>query len=1042
MSTNKVTTRFQREVRCIDLIGDEKLLAEVDTTNRRTHIRPHFELHTQSSLMKRKEPKQYTTISLKKSRISEGNRVCKKRSGLTKQSKSLQALKTILREKDSREVFASLSNELIKTVYRLKDRSENSFVPLQNGSIGSAFYDFEKQTERLTKSEVKVDSRDEIVQIGEHLGKSREASFQDGQRSEHSRDIQRDMENTSSVSLRSNWSRANFISIENHPFVETRRGTRLSDNGFEDFRHKIKSHHELKSQGKPEDSALDEEYSVEAQVYRHGVLPYVTCNRGWETWRNERAAIQIEDAGVDHSRECDSREYDLGDKKFVKQVDDIQLATSNVGMSNRKKCIEWNPVSNLQARKPARVNKVSTVENTASLTQKSSRLTMKSIASRSNQEPSKHSSVESIVGESTRVLKSRKLSKLSVKENRDPCASLRINCASKLCKHLVETSQAKDTKQRGMPNEGMLLKKRRSTRKVVCFPSSDLTAVSGKHDDAKPRGLRSRSRSKSRSRRWQSRLATPKNSSKTRRDINGDRIESAPTYKKRSTPSEVMHTLKQIINSSRDNEDVKGNAKISESEEASMSTRTVSTQTLPCCKKNVVEAGCNTMTYEVFYKDAEVSCDLVGSSSSKTDVDLLVIRDELVSEDVSIHTIVGPRLIQYTKTDDESECCDDIEKLSSSINDKTLIGDSTELKSCISAETIATSGEMIDTNRVFVAETKTIMAKEQAHKDEIPFKSSGNHGDSTRIAVDGREELIERLNDYDATGDSACDQFPKSRWIPLSLYDYDASCSDNSEESMEHFEDDVRHDDAVAPELGVNGIPSDVLVAFQLAAKYARNLHQAVLLYNESLMSQESERQSKTVSEDHRTIFGNNRCYVHRSASFLSCKSDGRPKSKRDTEYQLIMTSDEDFDKFSACSSNSRYSLHSHQLELRNFEARRTSSPEINLEEENVILPQRVETSMKLVQKRSDLMLVDVKSFVRLLVHRTPEEHALEVLKLEELVEDGKLEDDEKVNGTAAVFASELVSVILRKHLIPLIYCLFCTLVFWYLQFSFTCNSI
>lgn len=585
------------------------------------------------------------------------------------------------------------------------------------------------------------------------------------------------------------------------------------------------------------------------------------------------------------------------------------------------------------------------------------------------------------------------------------------------------------------------MKKRRSMTKVICFPSSNLTAVSGKRNDAKPRGPRSRSRSKSRSRR--SRLATPKNFSKTRQDINGDRIEFAPTYKKRSRPSEVMHTLKEIINSSENNEDVGENAKVSESKKASTSTCTVSTQTLPRCEKNVVDAECNTIPYEAFCKDTEVSCDLISSPSLKTDVDLSAIRDKLASEDISIHTIVGPQLVEFTKTDDESECSDVTEKLSISINDKTLIEDSTELESRISAETIATSAEMIDTNHVFVTETKTIMIKEQVHEDEIPFKSLGNHGDSTKTAVDGHEEPTERLNNYDTVGDCTNDLFPKPRWIPLSLYDYDASCSSSSEEAIEHLENDVRHNDAIAPELDVNSISSDVLMAFQIAAKYALNLHKAVLLYNENLMAQESEKPSKTASEDHgKSMLGENRCCVHRSASFLNCRSDDRSKSEYDTDYRLIMTSDEDFDKFSACSSSSRCSLHSHQLGLRNFGAHWTSCSEINLEEENAILPQKVETSMKLVQKRSDLMLVDVRSFVRLLVHRTREEHALEVLKLEELVEDGKLKDGEKANDTAALSASKLVSVISREHLIPLIYCLLCTVAFWCLQFSFKCNSV
>lgn len=476
-----------------------------------------------------------------------------------------------------------------------------------------------------------------------------------------------------------------------------------------------------------------------------------------------------------------------------------------------------------------------------------------------------------------------------------------------------------------------------------------------------------------------------------------------------------MHALKEIINSSKNNENVKGNVEISENKETSQSIQTVGTQTLPRCEKNVVDTGCNTMPYKSFCKDAEVSCDLIGSISSKTDVDPSAIVDGLVSEDISIRTIVKPRSVDYIKSDDESVYSDVTERFS--ISECEKIGDSTELESHISTATLVTQ---IDTNHVFAMETKTI------HEDEMSLKSLSDHDGLIGTVVDKYEESTERLND-DVIGNFVNDVPNKSRCTSLSLYDYDTSCSDSSEEVAEHFEDNIRHKDAVAPELGVNSIPSDVLEAFQIATEYARNLHKAILLYNESLMPQESETQYRAASEDHGIqVLGEDRHCVRRSASFVSCISDDRSKSECDTGYCPIMSSDENLDVFSALPSSSGHSLLSYQC---------------GLEEQNAFFPQSVETSMKLIQKRSDLMLVNVKSFARLLIHRTQEEETLEVLQLEELTEDEKLHDGERAKNTLVLFVVKFLSIMTHKNLIPVIYCLLCILAFWCLHISFTCNS-
>lgn len=135
MSTNEGTTRYKGRGKYANSLGG-KIYGKADTTNGQTCTRPHFELHTKSSLLKRKEPREYTMINLKGLRKPEGNRVSKKRSTVVKQSKSMQTLKTVLtREKDLCQMLDSLSNKCSETVGSSKDCIEKLLVSSQNSHV-------------------------------------------------------------------------------------------------------------------------------------------------------------------------------------------------------------------------------------------------------------------------------------------------------------------------------------------------------------------------------------------------------------------------------------------------------------------------------------------------------------------------------------------------------------------------------------------------------------------------------------------------------------------------------------------------------------------------------------------------------------------------------------------------------------------------------------------------------------------------------------------------------------------------------------------
>lgn len=356
MSTNEETAQFKGKKRMV-LMGFEKLHGKANMP-----VRPHFELHTQSSLLKRRDSKQYSMTNLKVLKKSEENRVCKRRSAVTKQSNSMQALKTVLmREKDSRQVFLSFS------IDKLTD--------LQG---------------ELTKVVTQVDI---VKQMGNSL-----VCSQDDCTSEHFSDVQQSTENSlMSMLPEGNCTSNSCDSIANHPNVEyrLRNESQLNDEST-DLRKLNVRHCVLNSRGESEDVVMDKDCFIEAEVCKHSILSNVTCRKHTsESWANKRVAIQVED-DADHSRDFDSE--DTGSRKAAKQVDDTQPVANDSAMASQKKCARTSSLSaNRSAnacRKPAEVGKIPPAGSAASVMRKPSRSTVRSIASSRNQQRSKHSSTE------------------------------------------------------------------------------------------------------------------------------------------------------------------------------------------------------------------------------------------------------------------------------------------------------------------------------------------------------------------------------------------------------------------------------------------------------------------------------------------------------------------------------------------------------------------------------------------------------------------------------------------------------------------------
>lgn len=224
-------------------------------------------------------------------------------------------------------------------------------------------------------------------------------------RSKHSCDTRQSTADTLTSSfLQDNFARNICSSIQYHPFVEcrSRSQSQSSDDEPTDSRCKAQLCCGARTSlvEKLKDASPDEDCVIVAEVYRHSVSSNITCRKRLpETWINGKVEIQDGNTTDIVSHTCDFSLANTGNTKTVKRIDSTQSVANDLTVASQKKCAFLKNIvsTSLPAGascKPAEVNKVSAMESTVSLLQKSSRPTVRSTASTTNRRQSKHSSIE------------------------------------------------------------------------------------------------------------------------------------------------------------------------------------------------------------------------------------------------------------------------------------------------------------------------------------------------------------------------------------------------------------------------------------------------------------------------------------------------------------------------------------------------------------------------------------------------------------------------------------------------------------------------
>ncbi|XP_029165900.1 LOW QUALITY PROTEIN: uncharacterized protein LOC114936764 [Nylanderia fulva] len=937
MSTIEKAMKLDGKKRDPDSIKNKASKTKLGTISSETCLRPRFASHTLSSLMKTRTPmKKSSSRNAKASKKSQAvisskvSRIYKRRS-ITKQSKSMQALMTILKWEKKVLDASSRQDRPLESTTAVCEYPGNPLGFLPNQLIKDISLDLKKCAASPAKS---VGFHDEPAKV------------------EELNDEEKEVTNS-----------------------ENREGEGL---------------HSGSKSREPEEEK--EDFSNEAQSHRQNVDDqYAIHRRNRKTWPIRKS----ETRPVHNSQDNDDR-----------------LIVNCAAPARKRGAFQKSLVFiNQRVWRPPGVTRSSITRSTMSLTQpmsqKSSRSIDRAIASTENKFSSEH--VETLTNESTNMI-SVNQSKIPMKENRDPCA----NRVTKICGHLAEAKQ----RQR-LQNGGAIPKRRRSTTKVG-------SRTSNKRNNAKP--TRSRSRSKSNSR---NRQTSTESSQNWNEQFN---IESTVICKRRSRPSEVIHALKEIINGVKGNEDVEENAvnvidqesnifnnkedgselqalpifaEMSQNDEVNFtkdknfdepnqsfdhqsSCKSISTQTEESDSKkvlkltqtqsssnssNVVEIGCNTMHYDAICKNAEVSCDLINLTNSKANSTIENKTPTL--EGIPVHI----EFIKHPESSTEDEYFDKSKKRIVSECKETLSTGTLELEDYDVMETISNT-----TNDFIILEKKIMNENSQTFS-----KSLINTDNKTNIDIDTHQESTKYFNDLEDNS-----SLSEKSHRPSSSMICDASCS--SEELAEYLENDAQY--RIPAELKEN-IPSDVIAALELAAERARNLRKAMIIYFENLAPREAE------AEDHEIV----------------------ERSECDEKYYPLDIANEDVDMFSTCSSKSSNSIRMCESELEKMSL---DYHKLLNDIEDDALPRE-----KAIVKSSEVDLEEVKSFVQLLMHRSEEEYALDLLH-------SKDEEDFEATGAIKTLAlpttNENTSAISYENLLPFIYCILFSVVFWYLQFSFQCK--
>ncbi|XP_071645199.1 uncharacterized protein [Temnothorax longispinosus] len=1050
-----------------------------------THTRPHFASHTQSSLMKRRTPmksKQNSSSSMKDvsglkrpqgNVILRSSGIHKKRSNIVKQSRSMQMMIMILKQQRDRRATVFLTDsELIKTC-----RSENPLISLRSDLIKDVSDDLKKCAGSPAKLANRT-LRGELTKVVDESEKHADNSHaSQGETNCTGRD------HSESIS----------VSSEDRTIVDVAYKLQLHLSDEEepaDSRCEVEVHRRGTESGeKPNDFPKEDCSEIETQIHPQNANAATNRKRTRKFWTNRRTGNERVD--VDRARRTD-----LQNSKSTKHIDNPRdnssandkLAMNGNVIARRKGALQRNVASNQRAWKPPGVSKTWATESATSLqpiSQKSSQSTEKSTASSRN----KHSSsehVEASNSESTSSSTSANQSKMLMKENRDP----RANRMMKICEHLAETKQ----RQR-LQSGGTLPKKRWSRTKIG-------TKFVDKRDDANPTLSKSKSRhcqtrpivlkeSSNNSNVEQHTASTLTRGKRARtmevihtlRKIINDsarededaeenavndfdhekddnEIETSPNHDT-SLQNNELHMFTKDVNLDEADQPSRrsictqtelhlpSDQEIDAEEDQDLKeilklTRIVATQTSPC-NRNVVEIGCNTSN--VVYNDVEVSCDLMDFINSKTEVDPATIEDKSTL-DGPIHTEPSCDLIDLTSSVTE-------------IDTGTIEGEST-LDGLIHTEysplkhiEINVESENTNENRELplngcketlntqmsvklenydsmeiAAKTTNDAAREvekiiQEEAYQISLNLLENSDDKTDTDND-KQESTKCSNNHGASSTSV-NNLSLTRSPSLTIDDCNVS-HHSSEDITKYSENDVQDEDTVTSELKVDGIPSDVMAAFELAAERARNLHEAVIIYHRNLTSKESGKRNEKTDEDYEmSEFRDDRHCPGIHTPFTSRENEDKMKLKCEAMCHLA-NNGEDFDGFSTYSSRGSTSDR-----ICDFESFSRSSKEdyfgIDQEEENNVLSEN-KRARSTLNESSD---------------SDDTEYLIQILKE---IQSRRNRSNENfgtkgaINKTLALpVAIKETCLISRENLISFIYCIVCTVVFWFLQFSFRCDS-
>ncbi|XP_011175487.2 uncharacterized protein LOC105207625 [Solenopsis invicta] len=966
-----------------------------------THQQPRFASHTQSSLMKARTPmKLKKKLSLRKdvneSKKSQGTIIFRS-NGIRKRRNS------IIKQRKSMQMLITILKQQRdrRTTGFLNGSSElvettclleNSCISLPSDLINDISCDLKKCTGSPAKLASTIRSKLTKV-VDEHV--NLQISFQD--------EINCEERDNSEDSLPS------YNSSEDQTITNVACKLQLH---LSDEEEPMNWRHEDEVHQRPTESEnfndIPNKVGSEVQVHLQNANVTTNRKRFRKYWlKNKKVSNQ--------SQHVDNPQNNLSTK---------ERPIINVSTTTRKKdTLEKNPASNQRAWKPPGVSKTWVAESTTSL-QSMSQKSSQSVRKFTTSTKSKHASIE-YINKSTSASVSANQTKILMKENRDP----RANRMTKICDHLTETKQ-----RQILQGEGALPKTKRSKTKIskVQRDNANLQSPSkSRHSQTPPFMLMESS------------------------NIEPQCAESIPMYKRRTRTLEVMHTLKEIIDNVKGNEDTEKSAvknddydhetnseiptspncdtlqsndiytkDVNLNKVDQLSRKSIGTQTeldIPSrCKidaEKVQDGTFEDKTFKVLTKLLKLTQSVATQTSSSYNKNIVDIGCNTSNNDVEVsydlisftnlETKVNPTTIEdklisvptsvkHVGINDGSKNTNENADLLLAKCEKTLnIQMSLKLENCDNMEITAES-----TNAAS-EETEKIMHEKICQNF---LQSPKNFNDKTSTDIN-KQESTKCFSNHGASSTSV------NNLERLSICDYDATCS--SKKVAKCFENDED-----SSKLKMEYIPS-VIAAFELAAERGRNLREAVIIYYKNLMSKVSEKRNEETVDD---------CETSKHYDFEKCASF---KSRENEDYKIELNT-KDYSGMSSYSSDSSdlISDSEYQKLLKELDTYLKEESDIFSGEEEAV------TNLN-VNKRSELE--DMKS----LVCRAEDEYALELLEKTSEDSDESFEMENLKNGKILALPSsnKETSLISRANLLPLICCVICTVIFWCLQFSFRCDS-